>query len=210
MVKDHYYLMHADIINILTRNMSFTILFLAALSAISLAFYLERLFVVIRCHKRIRDDIDKISNKALGTSGSEKSGELANAVMPGLKFAKPDNIADILFHYNVHTDEAIEKIKISISKLGSVASLAPYIGLFGTVVGIMDAFAEIAKTGSSNFAYVSKGISEALVATAVGLFLAITATFCYNHLVARLKTIDNFKSSALEHISNGIKQEASR
>lgn len=66
--------------------------------------------------------------------------------------------------------------------LATVASGAPFIGLFGTVWGIMNSFAEIGKTGSASLAVVAPGISEALIATAVGLLAAIPAAWFYNYL----------------------------
>ncbi len=71
--------------------------------------------------------------------------------------------------------------------LATVASVSPYIGLFGTVVGIMIAFFRIGATGSTNLAIVAPGISEALIATALGLFAAIPAVIAYNHFTHRVK-----------------------
>ena len=72
--------------------------------------------------------------------------------------------------------------------LATTASITPFIGLFGTVVGIMIAFDRIGTTGSTNLAVVGPGITEALVATAAGLFAAIPAVYFYNHLTTRVKT----------------------
>ena len=66
--------------------------------------------------------------------------------------------------------------------LGTIGSLAPFIGLFGTVWGIMKSFHDMAMQGSGGFAVVAAGISEALVATAVGLLVAILALAVYNYL----------------------------
>lgn len=74
--------------------------------------------------------------------------------------------------------------------LGTTASAAPFVGLFGTVWGIMRAFHEIAKFGNANLATVSKPISEALIATAVGLFAAIPAVVAYNYFVSKIRVLD--------------------
>ena len=66
--------------------------------------------------------------------------------------------------------------------VGTIGSLAPYIGLLGTVVGIMQAFRAIAESGDAGFEVVSAGISEALIATAVGLLVAILALLLFNWL----------------------------
>ena len=64
--------------------------------------------------------------------------------------------------------------------LGTVGATAPFVGLYGTVVGIMGAFHNIAAKGQSGFAVVSQGISEALVATAAGILVAVLAVVIYN------------------------------
>ena len=68
---------------------------------------------------------------------------------------------------------------------------APFIGLFGTVIGIINAFQGIGRTGSASLAVVAPGIAEALIATAVGLFAAIPATIFYNVFVGRLRGINS-------------------
>jgi biopolymer transport protein TolQ len=73
--------------------------------------------------------------------------------------------------------------------LATTGSAAPFIGLFGTVVGIINAFEGIGRAGSASLAVVAPGIAEALIATAVGLFAAIPATIFYNYYVGELRGI---------------------
>ena len=73
--------------------------------------------------------------------------------------------------------------------LATTGSSAPFIGLFGTVVGIINAFENIGQAGSASLAVVAPGIAEALIATAVGLFAAIPATIFYNIFVGQLRGI---------------------
>jgi biopolymer transport protein ExbB len=73
--------------------------------------------------------------------------------------------------------------------VGTIGSLAPYMGLFGTVVGIIRAFQDMAKHGAGGFEVVAAGISEALVATAAGLFVAIVALLFFNYLQVRVGAI---------------------
>lgn len=73
-----------------------------------------------------------------------------------------------------------------LSFLATTGSSAPFIGLFGTVIGIIGSFQGIGRTGSASLAVVAPGIAEALIATAIGLFAAIPATVFYNSFVARL------------------------
>ena len=70
--------------------------------------------------------------------------------------------------------------------LGTVGSLAPFIGLFGTVLGIIRAFESMAATGSGGFAVVAAGISEALIATAGGLLVGVLSIFAYNAFMVRI------------------------
>jgi len=86
--------------------------------------------------------------------------------------------------------EEMERLKGMLWVLGTVASSAPFIGLFGTVVGIVKAFHSMAIMGSGGFAVVAGGISEALVATALGLFVAIIALISYNYFQVRLDRIE--------------------
>ncbi len=82
--------------------------------------------------------------------------------------------------------EANRRLKRFVWLLGTVGSLAPFIGLFGTVVGIIRAFENMAATGSGGFAVVAAGISEALIATAGGLLVGVLSIFAYNAFMVRL------------------------
>jgi biopolymer transport protein TolQ len=81
----------------------------------------------------------------------------------------------------------MNKLEHRITFLATTASVAPFVGLFGTVWGIMVAFLGIAETGSTNLGAVAPGIADALVTTAAGLFAAIPAVVAYNHLSHRVK-----------------------
>jgi biopolymer transport protein TolQ len=73
--------------------------------------------------------------------------------------------------------------------LATIGSVSPFIGLFGTVVGIMSSFQEIGQAGNANLATVAPGIAEALLATALGLFAAIPAVMAYNLLQTKLRVL---------------------
>lgn len=85
--------------------------------------------------------------------------------------------------------EELTKLDRNLSWLATTASVAPFIGLFGTVVGIIRAFNELGQQGSASLRAVGPGISDALLATAVGLFAAIPAAVFYNHFGHMLKEI---------------------
>ena len=88
--------------------------------------------------------------------------------------------------------------------IGTIGSLAPFIGLFGTVVGIMKAFHQIATEGSGGFEVVASGISEALIATAVGLGVAIVALAFYNYLNVKVGLINNGFARACERLVQAL------
>jgi biopolymer transport protein TolQ len=83
----------------------------------------------------------------------------------------------------------VNKLESRVPFLATTASITPYIGLFGTVWGIMAAFQGIGLTGSTSLAVVAPGIADALIATAAGLFAAIPAVYFYNHLASRVKIL---------------------
>lgn len=92
-----------------------------------------------------------------------------------------------------------EALEANLPFLASVASVSPYIGLFGTVWGIMNSFRGLATAGQASLATVAPGISEALIATAMGLFAAIPAVLAYNRYSARADSlIGNYETFSEE------------
>jgi biopolymer transport protein TolQ len=107
-----------------------------------------------------------------------------------------------------------EELEQHLNFLATVGSTSPYVGLFGTVWGIMTSFHQLANVNQATIAMVAPGISEALIATAMGLFAAIPAVIAYNRFsnqVERLEVrYDNFKeefSSILQRQAHLVKQE---
>jgi biopolymer transport protein TolQ len=84
-----------------------------------------------------------------------------------------------------------ERLERGLEFLATTGSAAPFVGLFGTVVGIIASFHSIGEAGSASLAVVAPGIAEALIATAVGLFAAIPASIFYNHFVGELRRLGN-------------------
>lgn len=105
-----------------------------------------------------------------------------------------DNVARALRRAS---SEALTRLERSVPFLASCGSAAPFIGLFGTVWGILRAFQQIGATGTTSIAEVGPFISEALIATAMGLFAAIPAVMFYNYFVNRLKLL----ASEINHFS---------
>lgn len=104
--------------------------------------------------------------------------------------------------------EVMSGIGGSLSFLATCANTAPFIGLFGTVWGIMHSFHSIGLAGKASLATVAPGISEALIATAIGLFVAIPATIGYNALLTRLSLLEaelvNFAGVFLNRIKREV------
>ena len=95
-----------------------------------------------------------------------------------------------------------EKLSANLPFLASVASVSPYIGLFGTVWGIMNSFRGLAMVQQATLATVAPGISEALIATAMGLFAAIPAVLAYNRYAAKVETINACYETFAEEFSS--------
>src|SRR6476646_10474395 len=94
-------------------------------------------------------------------------------------------------------------LKKGISGLATIGATAPFVGLLGTVVGVINAFVGIASSGSGGIGAVSAGIAEALVETALGLFVAIPAVWFYNFLTSRIEyfnvEMDNSSSELVDY-----------
>jgi biopolymer transport protein ExbB/biopolymer transport protein TolQ len=98
--------------------------------------------------------------------------------------------------------EALIELRRGLGMLATIGSTAPFIGLFGTVVGIINAFQGIAATGSGGMAAVSGGIAEALVATALGIFVAIPAVVAFNHFTGTLERFQVEMNQASNEVVN--------
>ena len=83
--------------------------------------------------------------------------------------------------------DQISRMESYLSFLATTGNITPFIGLLGTVLGIIDAFREIGTQGTASIAAVAPGVAEALVATAAGLFTAIPAVIAYNYFLSRVR-----------------------
>ena len=121
--------------------------------------------------------------KRVNPDGSSSAGETLSPESGG--------ISNINRAMQRATMSEINMLERFLTFLATTGSAAPFIGLFGTVWGIMDSFRSIGVMGSANLTVVAPGISEALIATAMGLFAAIPAVMAYNFFVNRIKTLVN-------------------
>ena len=101
----------------------------------------------------------------------------------------------------------IDELESHLAFLASVGSVSPYVGLFGTVWGIMNAFRGLANVSQATLAHVAPGIAEALVATAIGLFAAIPAVVAYNRFAHDIDRVSIRFESFMEEFSNILQRQ---
>ena len=156
----------------------------------------------------VSSQTDRFTNSPLAVLFNEGYGELRKLMEKGEAKEEPnvistelggiDNIARALRRA---TTSEITRLEKYLTFLATTGSTAPFIGLFGTVWGIMTAFKGIGETGSASLAVVAPGIAEALIATAIGLVAAIPAVMGYNHFQHKIKVLiaemDSFSTEFL-------------
>ncbi len=158
-----------------------------------------------RLHERISQDKKKPTGMARIFDAGFKEF-LRTRKMAGNDEKSVDNADRAM---RIALNREIDRLERGLSFLATVGSISPYIGLFGTVIGIMISFHALASVTQATIAMVAPGISEALIATAMGLFAAIPAVVFYNRFsteVERLYTqYDTFKEefSAILHRQTG-------
>ena len=103
-----------------------------------------------------------------------------------------------------------QELENGLPLLASVASVSPYIGLFGTVWGIMNAFMGLGTSSQATLAAVAPGIAEALIATAMGLFAAIPAALAFNHFTAKAEKIYQGRALFCDEMAGMLQRESHR
>ena len=158
--------------------------------------------------KRLKDAI------ALSTSKNFRYSHLAKVVLAGLQeyqfqeetgggLNRDDLVDSVRRSIQRATALTQSDLKKGVNSLATIGTTAPFVGLLGTVVGVINAFVGIAATGSGGIGAVSAGIAEALVETALGLLVAIPAVWFYNYLTGRLDyfnvEMDNSSSELVDY-----------
>ena len=163
-----------------------TLLFLILLSMYSIALIWERWRFYARATTgqkafldKVRQIIEKGDLSEAVTAARSYKGLASAVVMASL--VGPSNRDERKRSAQRAADRAAAQLQARITLLGTIASVAPFIGLFGTVVGVMRAFKDLASAAGAGPGVVAIGISEALICTATGLFVAIPAVAAYNH-----------------------------
>ena len=127
----------------------------------------------------------------------KKSGMENRAVMDGMRRAM-----------RATYQREMDNLEAHLSFLATVGSVSPYVGLFGTVWGIMNAFRGLSNVGQATLAHVAPGIAEALVATAMGLFAAIPAVVAYNRYAHDINRLSSRFESFMEEFSNVLQRQS--
>ncbi len=108
----------------------------------------------------------------------------------------------------VALNREIDELETSLSFLATVGSTSPYVGLFGTVWGIMNSFRALGNVNQATLAMVAPGIAEALIATAMGLFAAIPAVIAYNRFANQMERIENRYETFAEEFATILQRQA--
>lgn len=183
---------------------------LAMASILVFAVFLERLWrfrgVTAGTRSLTREVIEALVNRNLDRARTlcEKSSQpIAKIFLEAMRW-KNVAIEDLERVMATSRQEAATDLKRGVWIVGTVGSLAPYVGLFGTVVGIIRAFQDMAEHGAGGFEVVAAGISEALVATAAGLAVAILALIFFNYLQTRAGAIAGVYARACERFLQAL------
>lgn len=199
------------------------------MSVWSLYVAVERLILYRRAHKQSlafariatehlkKDEPQRVIDAAMKFPHSH----LARVVVAGLQAYQFESQSSPLSDMEVveAASRAIERstllttsdFKRGLGSLATIATTAPFIGLFGTVIGIINAFRGMAMSGSGGIGAVSAGIAEALVTTALGLFVAIPAAWMYNYFTNRVERLQvEMSNSASELVDFFMKKQKAR
>jgi len=140
-------------------------------------------------YRELEAQMGSLNPRGGGTATAVRTVKSANAVGVEMQIAAA---------------EEVRRLEKGMSWLATTGSVSPFIGLFGTVWGVMDAFAGLGDAGQASLRAVAPGISEALITTAAGLFAAIPAVIAYNHYLHGIKALaarlDNFAAEFVARI----------
>lgn len=185
-----------------------SILFIASIVTFAIIFERWRVFARIKLESGpFLDSIRSTQDPQKIIAWCEKSDQPLAAIAKAIyKGASTREDKERLLHRSIQT--LIQKLEMRVSVLGTVASVAPFVGLLGTVIGIIRAFQAVASTSAGGAAAVALGISEALVGTAAGLVVAIPALLAYNYFVNQLRHLtQDWELAGAEIIDLALKHQ---
>lgn len=196
---------------------------LFAMSMLSFGVAIERIYTYIQARKQSKLFAPQVAKAlkegrlkdaiGLATKKDYRYSHLAKVVLAALqeyqysqesteKMSKEDTVDTVRRAIQRASALTASDLKKMVSSLATIGATAPFVGLLGTVVGVINAFQGIAATGSGGIGAVSAGIAEALVETALGLLVAIPAVWFYNYLTSRIEyfnvEMDNSSSEMVD------------
>jgi biopolymer transport protein ExbB/biopolymer transport protein TolQ len=204
------------------------VIILFIMSAWSIGVMIDRLMVFNAARKQSRLFAPAVAgalregklDEAIKIGDRYKKSHLAKVVVAGLQEFRAHQVSSEIPGEEVEASlRALERaqaivhseLERGVSNLATIGSTGPFVGLFGTVVGIINAFQGISTEKSTGLGAVAGGISEALVATAIGLFVAIPAVWMYNYFTTRMKGFDvEMSNSSSELIDYFLKRSQSK
>jgi len=183
------------------------VIVLFIMSAWSIGVMIDRLIAFSGARKQSRQFAPSVAgalregklDEAVKIADRYKKSHLAKVVVAGLQEFRAHQLSSEIPGEEIEASKrALERaeaivhaeLKRGISSLATIGSTAPFVGLFGTVVGIMHAFGSIAQEKSTGLGAVAGGIAEALVTTAFGLFVAIPAVWMFNYFTSKIEAFD--------------------
>jgi biopolymer transport protein ExbB/biopolymer transport protein TolQ len=199
------------------------------MSAYSIGVMIDRLLAYSAARKQSRQFAPAVAGalregkleEAVKIADRYKKSHLAKVVVAGLQEFQAHQISSEIPGEEIEASkraldraEAIvhAELKRGVSGLATIGSTAPFVGLFGTVAGIINAFRGISTQKSAGLGAVAGGISEALVTTAIGLFVAIPAVWMYNYFTNRIEAFDvemgNSSSELIDYFLKRSQQSA--
>jgi biopolymer transport protein ExbB/biopolymer transport protein TolQ len=183
------------------------VILLFFMSAYSIGVMIDRMLAYSAARKQSRQFAPAVAgalregklDEAVKIADRFKKSHLAKVVVAGLQEFQAHQISSEIPGEEIEASKrALERaeaivhaeLKRGVSALATIGSTAPFVGLFGTVVGIINAFKSISSEKSSGLGAVAGGISEALVTTAIGLFVALPGVWAYNYFTSRIESFD--------------------
>ncbi len=189
------------------------------LSVIALYLFIERILFFSRTRKKSREVAPKLAELLkigkiqealiLSTKKENKGSHLARITAAGIKEFLEGKEANLSFEEQIETAQRgceratnmfTQELKKGLTVLATIATSSPFIGLFGTIFGIINAFRGMAITGSGGIGAVASGIAEALITTAAGIGVAVVALWFYNLLSGKVEIYNTEMTNASSEI----------
>jgi biopolymer transport protein ExbB/biopolymer transport protein TolQ len=201
------------------------VIVLFLMSAWSIGVMIDRLIAYSAARKQSRQFAPAVAgalregklDEAIKIADRYKKSHLAKVVVAGLQEFRAHQLSNEISGEEIEASKrALERaeaivhaeLKRGVSNLATIGSTAPFVGLFGTVAGIINAFSKMANEKSTGIGAVAGGISEALVTTAVGLFVAIPAVWMFNFFTNKVEAFDvEMGNSSSELIDYFLKRQ---